>query len=115
MGLGNIKIERIRTKLKNAPPYDWEDDVEALLEALEEMRALAAQRLTDFNSELEGGRELRKHLGALRNEALWSAAERVRRENDILKDALMRVAAAHDLEKVQQVVRAAQVKIWGEE
>ncbi len=108
-------IDSIRRKLAAFPPYDWEDDIEALLEALEEMRALAAQRLADFNNELEGGRELRKHLGALRNESLWSAAERVRRENDILKDALMRVTTAPDLEKVQQIARAAQVKVWGEE
>lgn len=27
-------IERIRTKLAAFPPYDWEDDVKALLEAL---------------------------------------------------------------------------------
>ena len=88
--------------------------IETLTRERDEARAEAEAWRQSFESELDGGKHLREHLGAREKETLWSAAERVRRENDILKDALMRIATAPDLEAVQRLVRAAQVKVWGE-
>lgn len=80
----------------------------------DDARAEAVAWRERFDGEMAGGEQLREHLGAQEKETVWGAAERVRRENDILKDALSRVAVATDLEAIQRLVRAAQVKVWGE-
>lgn len=115
MTLGNSELDRIRKKLDTFPPYDWEDDVAALLDAVVWARAERDAHLADYTAELNGGREMRKVLGARDGETLWGCVERTARNTDIMADALMRIASTDDVELIRRITRAAQVKVRGEQ
>lgn len=89
MSLSNNDLDRIRAKLASFPPYDWEDDVAALLEAL---------------------RHEQKAREAIASELQWTL-----RQANIMADALMRIAGADEIELVHRLARAAQVKARGEQ
>ena len=114
MSLSNNDLDRIRTKLANFPPYDWEDDVAALLDAVTWARTERDAYLKDYTAELDGGREMRKTLGAYEGETLWGCVERMARNTDIMADALMRIANTDDIELAHRFARTAQVKVQGE-
>ncbi len=75
--MNSQEIARIRTKLEAFPPYDWEDDVEALLNHLERAQADRDEYLANFTAELEGGREMRLRMGARNGETLFGCMERL--------------------------------------
>lgn len=88
---------RLRAKLRDFPPYDWEEDVGMLMNELDRYH----QELAFIQIQ---------HRNTLR---MWPQFHQL----DIALDALMRIAAhAAPLEDqtIAQIVRAAQVKIQGE-
>lgn len=119
-----LDLDAIRRRLERQHVIEF-SDVDFLIETLNEYAACVRERddaraeatawRESFDGELEGGKQLRIHLGAQEKETIWCAAERVRRENDVLKDAIVRVVIAKNLNTAQQIARAARVKVWGEQ
>jgi hypothetical protein len=73
------ELERIRAKLRNFPPYDWEDDVELLVAELTareqtfadvaELATQLARSLTNYNESFALVRKMRAILKKARERA----------------------------------------------